>query len=57
VTAGFPVTRLPVTDELVQMRLPGGKAVQAMHLGTYPTLAETGGSVRGSAIGISGRPR
>ena len=43
VTAGFPVTRLPLTDEFVQMQLPGGKAVQAMHAGTYRTLAETYG--------------
>jgi effector-binding domain-containing protein len=41
VTAGFPVTRPPDTDALVQLRLPAGRAVQAVHAGTYATLSET----------------
>lgn len=41
VTVGFPVTRLPDTDALVRMRLPVGRAVQAVHTGPYATLPET----------------
>lgn len=41
VTVGFPVRELPDTAALVHLRLPGGRAVQAMHTGPYRTLHET----------------
>ena len=38
VTVGFPVTRMPATGRLTPMRLPGGRAVQGVHVGSYATL-------------------
>jgi len=39
VTVGFPVTEAPAsTDALVREQLPGGRAVRAVHVGSYDTL-------------------
>lgn len=41
VTMGFPVARLPVSDALSRLPLPGGAAIQALHAGPYRSLPET----------------
>jgi effector-binding domain-containing protein len=43
VTVGFPVPRMPATGALIETRLPGGRAVQAVHIGSYATLPGTYG--------------
>lgn len=40
VLVGFPITRDPQADELVRLRLPGGRAARAVHRGPYKTLPE-----------------
>jgi effector-binding domain-containing protein len=45
VTVDLPVTRLPDTDALIQLRLPGGHAAQALHQGTHEPLSETYGQL------------
>ena len=48
VTAGFPVAQ-PVTPDggIVTTTLPGGPAVQAMHIGSYDNLEKTYSAVTG----------
>jgi effector-binding domain-containing protein len=41
VLAGYPVDRLPGGTALTRLRLPGGRAVQATHTGSYATLPGT----------------
>lgn len=42
VTVGFPVHEVPAaTETLVREELPGGRAVRAVHVGSYETLPAT----------------
>jgi effector-binding domain-containing protein len=57
VEAGFPVSS-PVTDvdDVVASSLPGGRVVEAVHVGPYDTLAETYREVEQWMVGQGLRP-
>ena len=52
VEAGFPVTApLEPDGEVVPGALPGGRAVEAVHVGPYDTMGETYGQVEQWMVG------
>lgn len=52
VEAGFPVTIAPHADgEVAAGTLPGGRAVEAVHVGPYDTMGETYGQVEQWMVG------
>ncbi|GGM95017.1 hypothetical protein GCM10009721_21630 [Terrabacter tumescens] len=52
VEAGFPVTApLEPDGEVVPGTLPGGRAVEAVHVGPYDTMGETYGQVEQWMVG------
>jgi effector-binding domain-containing protein len=56
VTTGFPVDRPPTSDALVRQELPGGRAVQSVHNGSYDTLPEVYARISGWFTGRKIRP-
>ncbi|MGO4602370.1 GyrI-like domain-containing protein [Terrabacter sp. 2YAF2] len=52
VEAGFPVsTPVEPTGDVVPSTLPGGRAVEAVHIGPYDTMGETYGQVEQWMVG------